>query len=113
MTNRAATKHGRLRDSRNEAGFAMLLPTVRVAREAAGAVLAFPMANHAQMLGFEVTESKIFLESTFQDPCPTLNGTRRVTMPQELTRRSGPITLSCEYHQVPETKPLLKCAPGA
>ncbi len=34
-----------------------------------------------------------FLESIFQDPCPTLNGTRRVTMPQVLTRRSEPITL--------------------
>jgi hypothetical protein len=35
----------------------------------------------------------LVLESIFQDPCPTLNGTRRVTMPQVLTRRSGPITL--------------------
>ncbi len=29
----------------------------------------------------------LFLESIFQDPCPTLNGTRRATMPQVLTRR--------------------------
>ena len=35
----------------------------------------------------------LVLESIFQDPCPTLNGTRRVTMPQVLTRRSEPITL--------------------
>ena len=34
-----------------------------------------------------------FLESIFQDPCPTLNGTRRITMPQVLTRRREPITL--------------------
>ncbi len=34
-----------------------------------------------------------FLESSFQDPCPTLNGTRRATIPQVLTRRSEPITL--------------------
>ena len=33
------------------------------------------------------------MESIFQDPCPTLNGTRRVTMPQVLTRRREPITL--------------------
>ncbi len=36
----------------------------------------------------------LFGESIFQDPCRTLNGTRRVTMPQVLTRRSGPITQS-------------------
>jgi hypothetical protein len=37
---------------------------------------------------------KLFvLESIFQDPCPTLNGTRRITMPQVLTRRSEPIAL--------------------
>ena len=35
--------------------------------------------------------SILFLESTFQDPCPTLNGTRRATMPQVQTRRSEPI----------------------
>jgi hypothetical protein len=33
----------------------------------------------------------VFWESIFQDPCPTLNGTRRATMPQVLTRRSEPI----------------------
>ena len=33
------------------------------------------------------------MESIFQDPCPTLNGTRRITMPQVLTRRREPITL--------------------
>lgn len=33
------------------------------------------------------------MESIFQDPCPTLNGTRRVTMPQVLTRRREPIAL--------------------
>ncbi len=36
-----------------------------------------------------------FLESIFQDPCPLatlqVNGTRRATMPQVLTRRSEPI----------------------
>jgi hypothetical protein len=37
--------------------------------------------------------SDSFLESSFQDPCPTLNGTRRATMPKVLTRRSEPITL--------------------
>ncbi len=39
------------------------------------------------------SDAEFFLESTFQDPCPTLrlNGTRRVTMPQVLTRRSEPI----------------------
>ena len=31
------------------------------------------------------------LESTFQDPCPALNGTRRVTMSRVLTRRREPI----------------------
>ena len=37
-------------------------------------------------------EQRLLLETTFQlvDPCPTLNGTRRATMPQVLTRRSGP-----------------------
>ena len=35
----------------------------------------------------------LFLESIFQDPCPTLNGTRRATMPQVLTRRREPIAL--------------------
>ena len=35
--------------------------------------------------------SILFLESTFQDPCPAPNGTRRVTMPQVLPRRREPI----------------------
>ncbi len=40
-----------------------------------------------------LVEPGFFLESIFQDPCPALNGTRRATMPQVLTRRSEPITL--------------------
>jgi hypothetical protein len=36
-----------------------------------------------------------------QDPCPTLNGTRRVAMPQVLTRRSGPITLLAKRGREP------------
>jgi hypothetical protein len=44
----------------------------------------------------------LFLESRFQDPVPNPNGTRRVTMPQVLTRRRGPTTLqpgevTCTY----------------
>jgi hypothetical protein len=35
----------------------------------------------------------LFLERIFQDPCPTLNGTRCVTTPQVQTRRRRPITL--------------------
>ena len=46
-----------------------------------------------------------FLESIFQDPCPTLNGTRRVTMPQVLTRRSEPIHPSSQARSPAPTNP--------
>ncbi len=44
------------------------------------------------MLGFTPFVSRLFLESDFKDPCPTLDGTRRVTMPhwQVVTSRRGP-----------------------
>ena len=45
------------------------------------------------------------LESIFQDPCPTLNGTRRVTMPQVLTRRSEPIHPSSQARSPAPTNP--------
>ena len=54
------------------------------------------------------TESRariFFLESTFQDPCPALNGTRRVTMPQVLTRRSEPIHPSSQARSPAPTNP--------
>jgi hypothetical protein len=52
-----------------------------------------PSFGLAISLACDDSKQSFFLESIFQDPCPTLNGTRRVTMPQVLTRRSGPITL--------------------
>ena len=45
------------------------------------------------------------MESIFQDPCPTLNGTRRVTMPQVLTRRSEPIHPSSQARSPAPTNP--------
>ena len=45
------------------------------------------------------------LESIFQDPCPTLNGTRRVTMPQVLTRRREPIHPSSQARSPAPTNP--------
>jgi hypothetical protein len=45
------------------------------------------------------------LESIFQDPCPTLNGTRRATMPQVLTRRSEPIHPSSQARSPAPTNP--------
>jgi hypothetical protein len=47
----------------------------------------------------------IFLESIFQDPCPTLNGTRRATMPQVLTRRREPIHPSSQARSPAPTNP--------
>ncbi len=50
-----------------------------------------------------------FLESTsiFQDPCPTLNGTRHATMPQVLTRRREPIHPSSQARSPAPTNPRL------
>ena len=52
-----------------------------------------------------LSELGAFLESIFQDPCPTLNGTRRVTMPQVLTRRSEPIHPSSQARSPAPTNP--------
>ena len=66
----------------------------------------FRRSNHvASPSRNQVSRLLIFLESIFQDPCPTLNGTRRVTMPQVLTRRSEPIHPSSQARSPAPTNP--------
>ena len=71
------------------------------------AVAAFSAANRRSRRLFSASKMWIvaFLESIFQDPCPTLNGTRRVTMPQVLTRRREPIHPSSQARSPAPTNP--------
>ena len=68
-----------------------------------------PVPQAGQLSGVSIRARSswggFFLESIFQDPCPTLNGTRRVTMPQVLTRRSEPIHPSSQARSPAPTNP--------
>ncbi len=63
---------------------------IEEARRRAGGLSFTHLPSHCGSVSFLFF---LEIESVFQDPCPALNGTRRVTMPQVLTRRREPITL--------------------
>ncbi len=93
---------GKARSPQSSASFAALSRAVGGRRvkpllRSTVALLCLPEACRAA--------DRLFLESIFQDPCPTLNGTRRATMPQVLTRRREPIHPSSQARSPAPTNP--------